>query len=156
VDGDYRHDGATEQALAAFEDARRLAPDDWRPAVAAAALLLSRRPPDPAGAEQLLAPFLDGPHASAEARFHQGLAREAAADPAGAAAAFTSALDLDPGHVPSLCDLALLRQRSGDVTGALALLRRAKRSTAPDEESLQRALDRRIESLSNPTPAAAH
>jgi len=81
------HVGLDDRALAAFDEARALAPDDALPAVAAAALLLSKKRPDAAGAQQRLAPFLDGPHASAEARFHQGLALEAAGDAAGARAA---------------------------------------------------------------------
>jgi tetratricopeptide (TPR) repeat protein len=141
------HDGATERALAAFDEARALAPDDWRPAVAAAALLLQAKSPDAAGAEQRLAPFLAGPHACAEARFHQALARESVKDEAGARAALEAALALDPQHVPSLRDLALLLEQAGDVAGALDCWRRVKRASALGDPNFSSEVDRRIESL---------
>jgi len=113
------HDGADERALAAFDEAGALAPDDWRPAVAAAALLLEAKKPDPAGAEKRLEPFTSGPRASAEALFHVALAREAQHDSAGARAALEAALALDSHHVPSLRNLALLLEEGGDVQAAI-------------------------------------
>ena len=136
------HVGLDERALAAFDEAHALAPDDALPAVAAAALLLSKKKPDAAGAQARLAPFLDGPHASAEARFHQGLALEAAGDPSGARPAYERALELDPLHVPSMRNLALLAEQGGDDAGALVVWRRVKRSEPRDAASGGRREDR--------------
>jgi tetratricopeptide (TPR) repeat protein len=141
------HVGLDDRALAAFDEAHALAPDDALPAIAAAALLLSKKKPDTAGAQARLAPFQDGPHASAEARFHQGLALEAAGDPAGARAAFERTLELEPLHVPALRDLALLVEKSGDEKAALDLWRRVKRSASPRDEKFTQEVDAKIAAL---------
>jgi tetratricopeptide (TPR) repeat protein len=143
----FAHVGADDKALVAFDEAHALAPDDWRPAVGAAALLLSKKSPDVAGAQARLAPFLEGPHASAEALFHHGLAFEVAKDDAGARAAFERALVLDPLHVPSLRDLALLAEKSGDEKGALDLWQRVKRSTSPLDAKFAKEVEAKIEAL---------
>jgi tetratricopeptide (TPR) repeat protein len=141
------HVGLDDRALAAFDEARALAPDDALPAVAAAALLLSKKKPDTVGAQERLKPLLDGPHASAEACFHQGLALEAAGDPAGARAAYERTLELDPLHVPSMRNLALLAEKSGDDAGTLVLWRRVKRSASPRDAKLVQEVDAKIAAL---------
>jgi tetratricopeptide (TPR) repeat protein len=143
----FAHVGAGDKALVAFDEAHALAPDDWRPAVGAAALLLSKKSPDVAGAQARLAPFLEGPHASAEALFHHGLAFEVAKDDAGARAAFERALVLDPLHVPSLRDLALLAEKSGDEKGALDLWQRVQRSTSPLDAKFAKEVEAKIDAL---------
>jgi Flp pilus assembly protein TadD len=142
--------GDSKLAREEFAAARALAADDWRAAVGEAALLLSQRPPELHAAEALLSPWLEGPSARAEARYHRGLLLEARGDAVGARAAFESALKLDPAQLPSLCGAARLAQAAGDRDRALDLLRRAKAAAAPDDTTLQRELDRRIAALAPP------
>ncbi len=141
------HVGQDDRALATFDEAHALAPDDWRPAVAAAALLLAKKSPDPAGAQTRLAPYLDGPRVSAEALFHDGLAREIQKDDAGARAAVEKALAVEPLHVPALRNLALLVEKSGDDKGALDLWRRVKRTSGPLDDALAKELEAKIKAL---------
>ncbi len=104
----HAHLGDATAAYAAFADAARDAPDDPRPVVATAALLLAEKPPKISDAEQQLAPWLDGPRASAAARFHHALALEMAGDPTAARAAYERALELAPDDLPALCNAAHL------------------------------------------------
>ena len=146
------HAGDAALAIEQFSAARALAPGDWRPAVGEAALRLRERPPQPDRAEELLAPWLEGAGARVEARVHHGLVFEARGDPAGARRAYERALELDPRHVPSLCNAARLAEAAGERERALELFRRAKTASAPDDERFLDALDRRIAALSPPAP----
>jgi tetratricopeptide (TPR) repeat protein len=142
--------GDGKRAREQFAAARALAPNDWRPAVAEAALCLGEKPPNVAGAESLLAPWLEGPQARVEARYHQALAVEARGEAPAALAAFEHALELDPYHVPSLCNAARLAEAAGEKERALTFLQRARATVSPDDDSLLHELDGRIARLNPP------
>jgi Flp pilus assembly protein TadD len=137
-----------------FAAARALAPDDWRPAVAEAALLLREKTSQADEALRLLKPWLDGPQARVEARFHEALAQEAKGDAAAARAALSRALELDGGHLPSLCNAARLAEAAGDAPAALELLRRARVAAAADS-NLTNEIDSKIARLAPPPGAPA-
>ncbi len=144
--------GETAAAHEQFAAARALDPADWRPAVGEAALLLAEKSPRLAEAEALLKPWVDGPGARVEARFHHALVVEAKGDAQGALAVFERALELDPRHVASLCNAARLAEAAGERPRALDLLRRASSTVALDDEPLHRELERRIAALAAPPP----
>jgi tetratricopeptide (TPR) repeat protein len=158
------HLGDFDRARERFETAQALAPDDWRPAIALAALSLREDPPRIEDAEARLAPWLEGESARAEARFHLAVAKELRTEGGAAAggaaaiadsdliAAFERALEIDPRHLPSLCNAARIAERSGEEQRALALLRRARDLVVESDPRLARAIEQRIEALEEASP----
>jgi tetratricopeptide (TPR) repeat protein len=145
--------GDESEARRHFAEARKLAPDDWRPSVGEAALMLEARPPEVDSAEVLLRPWVDGPDAKSEALYHLALVQELKREAPAARATLERALALDPDHVPSLCNAARLAEAAGDRAAARALLVRAKAAAPVDDTTLQRELAQRIDALASPTPA---
>ncbi|HSL81988.1 MAG TPA: tetratricopeptide repeat protein, partial [Thermoanaerobaculia bacterium] len=132
-------DGRREEALGAVRAEGQLAPQDPRPALFEAWLLLVMARPGEAlpVAEDLVRRFPENPDAH-----HQRGAVLLALDRADEAeAALRRAVELAPGHVPALSDLAVLLSVQGERAEAIALLERVL-AIRPDDPQARAALDR--------------
>lgn len=116
----------TRLAGQAFNMAHKYAPDDYRPILELGKVHLEMRRYDDAVAhfDEVLR-LKPPPETKVAVKFHMGLVREAQNNEKKAADEYGQALKLDPGHVPSLLNLAALHLQEKRYDDAKPLLEKA-------------------------------
>lgn len=132
-------EGESEQALAIARSEADLAPQDPRPRLFESFLLLSLGRPQEAFevADALVAAAPENP----DALHQRGAASMALERLEAAEADFRRAIELSPGHVPALNDLAVLLIVQGERAEARTLLERVL-EIRPEDEQAQASLER--------------
>lgn len=135
------------EALAAFRAVREKDPARAEATVAAAALLLAEhRGDDVEQARLLLDAYRENHPPDVNVLYHRALAAESEADPETAVACYHQALDLDPFHLPTLCNLALLLE-TRDRDQALDLWKAAAHHTPKDRPDLRAEIEAHTRAL---------
>lgn len=131
VDGNY------DAALRSLRQEMAISPEDIRPHLLYVQILLAAGRNDEAlsGAAETATRFAD----NADAAYQQGAVKMVAGDKPGAETSFRRALELDPGHVASLNDLAVLLATRGERAEAKALAQRLV-DAKPDDAKAQQLL----------------
>ncbi len=142
------HVGKEKEALESFQKAQSLAPDWWQPAVAQAALLLSRGGEERAQqALERLTAVETKESPPTELLFHQALAHEQLSEDPDAEKAYLRLLEQSPEHLGGLTNYALLLERSGRTKEARLQLARALNVTQPRDKALREALQEKMQEL---------
>ena len=125
--------GDHEKALRQLRQEIAISPDDIRPHLLYVQILLAseRTAEAVAAAESTLASFPDNP----DAAYQLGAMRMVAGDQDAAVQSFRRALELDPNHVATLNDLAVLLATRGEKGEAVALAQRLVQAKPDDAKA---------------------